>query len=81
MEAWVTHAPNHQTGRISPLSLRFDVAMRGALGIGASLNELDETELAEYASYIAFFTRRYRPGGWLQPDVVCETDLSERNEE
>ena len=57
MEAWVTHARNHQTGRISPLSLRFDVAMRGALGIGASLNELDETELTEYASYIAFYKR------------------------
>jgi alpha-galactosidase len=55
MEAWVTHAHNHQTGRISPLSLRFDVAMRGTLGIGASLNELDETELAEYAGYIAFY--------------------------
>ncbi len=55
MEAWVTHAHNHQTGRINPLSIRFDVAMRGALGIGASLNELDETELAEYAGYITFY--------------------------
>jgi alpha-galactosidase len=57
MEAWVTHAKNHQTGRISSLEIRFDVAMRGALGIGASLNELDEAELAEYASYIAFYKR------------------------
>jgi alpha-galactosidase len=57
MEAWVTHTKNHQTGRVSPLSLRFDVAMRGALGIGANLNELDEAELAEYASYIAFYKR------------------------
>ncbi len=57
MEAWVTHARNHQTGRISPLSLRFDVAMRGALGIGANLNELDDEELAEYAAYIAFYKR------------------------
>jgi alpha-galactosidase len=55
MEAWVTHAQNHQTGRISPLNLRFDVAMRGALGIGSNLNELDEAELAEYAGYIAFY--------------------------
>ena len=60
MEAWVTHAHNHQTGRISPLSLRFEVAMRGALGIGSSLNELDEAELAEYAAYIAFY-KRIRP--------------------
>jgi alpha-galactosidase len=57
MEAWVIHTHNHQTGRISPLSLRFDVAMRGALGIGSSLNELDDAELAEYASYIAFYKR------------------------
>jgi alpha-galactosidase len=60
MESWVTHAHNHQTGRISPLNLRFDVAMRGALGIGSSLNELDEAELAEYAAYIAFY-KRIRP--------------------
>lgn len=60
MEAWVTHAHNHQTGRISPLGIRFDVAMRGALGIGSSLNQLSEPELAEYASYIAFY-KRIRP--------------------
>ena len=28
----------------------------GALGIGASLNELDDNELAEYAAYIAFYS-------------------------
>lgn len=60
MEAWVTHTRNHQTGRVIPLSFRFDVAMRGALGIGSSLNELDEAELAEYARYIAFY-KRIRP--------------------
>lgn len=60
MEAWVTHTHNHQTQRVSPASLRFDVAMRGALGIGSSLNELSEAELAEYATYIAFY-KRLRP--------------------
>ncbi|MCS6844479.1 MAG: alpha-galactosidase [Caldilineales bacterium] len=60
MMAWVTHAVNHQTGMTSPLSLRFDVAMRGSLGIGADLNQLDEAELAEYAQYIAFY-KRIRP--------------------
>ena len=60
MEAWVTHEHNHQTGRVLPLSLRFDVAMRGTLGIGTSLNELSEDELAEYARYIAFY-KRIRP--------------------
>jgi alpha-galactosidase len=57
MEAWVTDVPNHYTRRISPLNLRFDLAMRGALGIGSRLNELDEDELAEYANYIAFYKR------------------------
>jgi len=57
MEAWVTHEHSHITQRATPLSLRFDVAMRGALGIGSSLNELGEAELAEYASYIAFYKR------------------------
>ncbi len=57
MEAWVTHEKNHQTGRVHELSTRFDVAMRGALGIGASLNALSDAELKEYASYIAFYKR------------------------
>ena len=55
MEAWVTHEHSHITQRITSLGLRFDVAMRGALGIGSSLNELSDAELAEYASYIAFY--------------------------
>lgn len=57
MEAWVTHEHSHITQRVTPLSLRFDVAMRGVLGIGSSLNDLSEAELAEYASYIAFYKR------------------------
>jgi alpha-galactosidase len=60
MEAWVTHEHSHITKRTTSLSLRFDVAMRGALGVGSSLNELNEAELAEYASYIAFY-KRIRP--------------------
>lgn len=55
MEAWVTHAQNHQTGRTHELSTRFEVAMRGVLGIGAGLNGLSDSELKEYASYIAFY--------------------------
>ncbi len=57
MEAWVTHEHSHITQRTTSLGLRFDVAMRGALGIGSSLNELSEAELAEYARYIAFYKR------------------------
>jgi alpha-galactosidase len=57
MEAWVTHEHSHITQRITSLALRFDVAMRGVLGIGSSLNELSADELAEYARYIAFYKR------------------------
>lgn len=60
MEAWVTHERNHVTHRVTTLGLRFDVAMRGALGIGSSLHELSAAELAEYARYIAFY-KRLRP--------------------
>ena len=57
MEAWVTHETNHQTGRVLALSTRFDVAMRGALGIGSNLNELEEAVLKDYARYIAFYKK------------------------
>ncbi len=57
MESWVTHERNHQTYRVSTAATRFDVAMRGALGIGSSLNQLSEEELREYAAYIAFYKR------------------------
>ena len=60
MECWVTHEVNHQTGMPALLSLRFHVAMRGALGIGSNLRELPEAELAEYGRYIAFY-KRVRP--------------------
>ncbi|MFT3788613.1 MAG: alpha-galactosidase [Tepidisphaeraceae bacterium] len=57
MESWVTHERNHQTGRESSLGQRFDVAMRGVLGIGSALNRLPQTELDEYAKRIAFYKR------------------------
>ncbi len=60
LESWVTNTHNSFTHRATPLSLRFDVAMRGVLGIGSSLNELSEAELAEYTRYIAFY-KRIRP--------------------
>ncbi len=60
MECWVTHERNHQTGRRLSLDLRFDVAMRGALGIGSDLNALDDRERRTYAEYIAFY-KRIRP--------------------
>lgn len=60
MGCWVTHERNHQTQRRLPPALRFHVAMRGALGIGSDLGELDEAELDEYARWIAFY-KRIRP--------------------
>lgn len=60
MEAWVTHETNHITQRTTSLALRFDVAMRGVMGIGSSLNLLSEAELQQYASFIAFY-KRIRP--------------------
>ena len=55
MGCWVTHEKNHQTQRVLPLDLRFQVAMRGALGIGSDLSKLAESELADYAKWIEFY--------------------------
>lgn len=60
MGCWVTHERNHQTQRRHSLPLRFHVAMRGALGIGSDLSELDDAELAEYGRWIAFY-KKIRP--------------------
>ncbi len=60
MESWVTHEINHQTGLIHSLDLRFDVAMRGALGIGTPLNQLKPEELEIYRRKIAFY-KKIRP--------------------
>jgi len=57
MECWVTHETNHQTNRKLPLSLRFASAMRGVLGIGSSLDELDEDQLNEYSHWINFYKK------------------------
>lgn len=55
MEAWVTDEKNGLTSRVSSLDLRFDVAMRGALGIGSPLNHLSGGELNDYRRKIAFY--------------------------
>jgi len=60
MESWVTHKENHQTGRIASLDLRFDVAMRGNLGIGTSLNALTAEEREAYRRKIVFY-KKIRP--------------------
>ncbi len=55
MSCWVTDERNDQTGRVSSLALRFDVAMRGALGIGTNLLHLSEKEKEEYRERVAFY--------------------------
>lgn len=55
MECWVTDETNYLTKRTSSLDLRFDVAMRGVLGIGTPLTALAAEELGEYRSHIAFY--------------------------
>jgi alpha-galactosidase len=54
MMAWITDVPN-MNGRSTPLQYRALVAMMGSLGIGANLNKLPESELAEMAKLIAYY--------------------------
>jgi alpha-galactosidase len=76
MECWVTHESNHQTGRVLPLSLRFASAMRGVLGIGSLLNQLTESELAEYVKWIDLYkrVRHLVQGGVLSRPLLPELD-------
>ena len=67
MECWVTDEINGATGRMTSLELRFDVAMRGVLGIGSPIDKLESGELDRYKEFIAFY-KRIRP-------VVQEGDL------
>jgi alpha-galactosidase len=60
MMAWVTDSPNFLTGRDLPLSMRFHVAMAGALGIGGNLLHWSEADLAEAADLIAVY-KNIRP--------------------
>jgi alpha-galactosidase len=55
MECWVTDERNYLTRRQTSLELRFDVAMRGVLGIGTPLTELNPDELDRYRTHIAFY--------------------------
>ena len=54
MGAHVSHAPNWQTGRMSPLRTRVDVAMWGTFGYEMDLAELDADQLAETRADIAW---------------------------
>lgn len=60
MMSWVTDVPNQMTGRVLPLSMRFRVAMMGALGVGGDLRRWSAADLAEAAAHIAWY-KEVRP--------------------
>ena len=53
--AHVSATPNHQTGRVTPLSTRGTVAMMGAFGYELDLTKLSEEELDEMKEQIKRF--------------------------
>lgn len=53
MGSHVSAVPNHQTGRITPITTRANVAMSGCFGFELDLNNLPEEELAEVERQIA----------------------------
>lgn len=54
MSAWVTDVPN-TNGRSTPLQYRFLVAMQGALGVGANLNQWEDADFALATRLIALY--------------------------
>lgn len=79
MECWVTDETNYLTKRTTSLEFRFDVAMRGVLGIGTPLTALGADELAQYRERIAFY-KRIRPvvqnGDLFRLTTVAEHGIS-----
>lgn len=59
MGAHVSAVPNQQTGRTTPLSMRFQTACYGAFGYEMDLNLLSEAEQAEVREQIRF-VKTYR---------------------
>lgn len=55
MSAHVSAVPNHQTGRVTPLATRGNVAYTGAFGYELDLFHLDETEKEEIRQQIDFY--------------------------
>ena len=59
MGAHVSIVPNHQTGRVTPIATRANVAMFGTFGFELDLAQLTEQEYAQVEDQTAFF-KRYR---------------------
>ena len=53
MGSHVSAVPNHQTGRITPIATRGNVAMSGCFGFELDLNRLSEEELQAVAQQIS----------------------------
>lgn len=51
--------PNHQVGRVTPLSTRGNVAYFGAFGYELDLNALSKEELEEVKEQVAYY-KKYR---------------------
>jgi alpha-galactosidase len=60
MASHVTASPNHQTGRVTPLKFRFDVAMSGRLGFELRPQDLRPEERDYIRSALAEY-KRIRP--------------------
>ena len=60
MGSHVSVCPNHQTGRITPMSTRFAVAMSGRLGYELDLTKIHEDEIPLVKQQIALY-KQYRP--------------------
>ncbi len=57
--AHVSAVPNHQVGRVTPLSTRGNVAYFGAFGYELDLNALSKEELEEVKEQVAYY-KKYR---------------------
>lgn len=55
MSAHVSAVPNHQTGRVTPLSTRGNVAFTGSFGYELNLFQLSEEEKEEIRRQVAFY--------------------------
>lgn len=55
MSAHVSAVPNHQTGRVTPLATRGNVALTGAFGYELDLFHLDESEKEAIRQQIVFY--------------------------
>lgn len=55
MGSHVSIVPNHQVGRITPLKMRFAVAMAGNLGYELDLDKLSKAEKAEIKAQISWY--------------------------